>query len=66
MYSLLMSGGGLNIECPAVFGGNHLGMLFFISISVFDEIKASKQNISRWDAAFCSVTSGAILFAYVP
>ena len=26
----------------------------------------SKQNSPRWDAAFCGVTSGAILFAYVP
>ena len=25
-----------------------------------------KQNSPRWDAAFCGVTSGAILFAYVP
>ena len=32
----------------------------------FDEIPPSKQNSPRWDAAFCGVTSGAILFAYVP
>ena len=25
-----------------------------------------KQNSPRWDAAFCGVTYGAILFAYVP
>ena len=25
----------------------------------------SKQNSPKWDAAFCGVTSGAILFAYV-
>ena len=39
---------------------------FFICISVFDKIHESKQNSPRWDAAFCGVTSGAILFAYVP
>ena len=32
----------------------------------FDEISLSKQNSPRWDASFCGVTSGAILFAYVP
>ena len=31
-----------------------------------DENHLSKQNSPRWDAAFCGVTSGAILFAYVP
>ena len=40
-------------------------MFFIIFISYFDEISLSKQNSLRWDAAFCSVTSGAILFAYV-
>ena len=25
----------------------------------------SKQNSPRWDAAFCGVTSGAMLFVYV-
>ena len=34
--------------------------------SFFDEIPVSKQNSPRWDAALCGVTSGAILFAYVP
>ena len=33
----------------------------------YDEISSlRKQNSPRWDAAFCGVTSGAILFAYVP
>ena len=32
-------------------------------IPFFDEIPPSKQNSLRWDAAFCGVTSGAILFA---
>ena len=36
-----------------------------ICIQFFDEIPLSKQNSPRWDAAFCGVTSGAILFAYV-
>ena len=35
-------------------------------ISLFDEILVSKQNSPGRDAAFCSVTSEAILFAYVP
>ena len=38
----------------------------YICISFFDEIQVSKQNGPRWDAAFCGVTSRAILFAYVP
>ena len=38
----------------------------FFCISLFDEIPVSKQNGPRWDAAFCGVTSRAILFAYVP
>ena len=41
-------------------------MYFFIVISFFDETRVSKQNSPRSDAAFCGVTSGAILFAYVP
>ena len=38
---------------------------FFFVISFFDENRISKQNSPRWDAAFCGVPSGAILFAYV-
>ena len=34
-------------------------------IQFFDENSLSKQNSTRWDAAFCGVTFGAILFAYV-
>ena len=30
-----------------------------------DKFPASKQNSPRWDATFCGVTSGVILFAYV-
>ena len=33
---------------------------------IFYEIPISKQNSPRWDAAFCGVTSGAMVFAYVP
>ena len=40
--------------------------LIFIFISFFDIISPCKQNIPRWHAAFCGVTSEAILFAYVP
>ena len=35
-------------------------------IHFFDEFSLSKQNSPRCDAAYCGVTSGAILFAYVP
>ena len=41
-------------------------IFFFIYILFFDEIHVSKQNSPSWDAAYCGVTSGAILFAYVP
>ena len=34
--------------------------------SLFDEFSLSKQNSLRCDTAFCGVTSGAILFVYVP
>ena len=37
-----------------------------IFISFFDGNQNSKENSPRWDAAFCGVTSGGILFAYVP
>ena len=39
---------------------------FYFSFSFFNEISLCKQNSPRWDAAFCGVTSGAILFAYFP
>ena len=38
----------------------------FIFFLFFYEYPLSKQNSPRWDTAFCGVTSGAILFAYVP
>ena len=41
------------------------GVIFHF-ISFFDENQNCKQNSPRWDAAFCGVTSGAVLFAYVP
>ena len=34
-------------------------------ISFLYESHVSKQSSPRWDATFCGVTSGAILFAYV-
>ena len=40
--------------------------VFLFSLFFFDEIYVSKQNSSRWDAAFHDVTAGAIMFAYVP
>ena len=36
---------------------------FWIFIPFFDAIPVSKENRPRWDAAFCGVSSGAILFA---
>ena len=51
----------------------HLGEATFImrGISsdfkyILDENPLSKQNSPRWDAEFCGVTSGAILFAHAP
>ena len=41
------------------------GVLFHFYF-IFDEIHVNKQNSPRWDAAFCGVISGAILFAFVP
>ena len=38
---------------------------YFLSL-FFDKITLCKQNCPRWDAAFCGVSSGAILFVYVP
>ena len=43
-----------------------LGVFGVIFISFFHEISLCKQNSPRWDAAFCGITSGAILFANVP
>ena len=42
--------------------GSKFPFLFFL----FGENYVSKQNSPRLDAAFCGVTSGAILFVYVP
>ena len=39
---------------------------FYFFIQFFDEFSLSKQISPRWDAAFCGVTSGAVLFANVP
>ena len=39
---------------------------YFYFFSFFDEIPVSKQNSIIWEAAFCGVTSAALLFAYVP
>ena len=51
-------------ESTLIFRG--INSIFFIFISFFDEIPESKQKSPRWDAAFCGVTFGAILFANVP
>ena len=40
--------------------------MIFNFYPIFDEFSLSKQNSPRSDAAFCGVTSGAMLFAYVP
>ena len=54
----------INWMSPLSFVGV-LGVIFNL-ISFFDEIPPNKQNSPRWDAAFCCVPSGAILFACVP
>ena len=54
-------------ESTFIFRGflGALGVIFhFISFSGKNHI--SKQNSPRWDAAKRGVTSGAIMFAYVP
>ena len=50
------------IESSFVLGASGV---IFIFISFFNEFPLSNHNSSRWDAAFCGVTSGAILFTYV-
>ena len=50
-------------EPTFIFRG--IGSIFFIFISFFDENQVRKQNSPSRDAAFCGVTSGAILFACV-
>ena len=43
-----------------------VSIFFYFFISFFDEFPVNKQNSPRSDTAFCGVTSGDILFAYVP
>ena len=45
-----------------IFRGVRSDFYFFFYL-IFDEISACKQNSPRWDAAFCGVTSWAMLFA---
>ena len=51
-------------ESTFIFKGVRIDFYFFISF--LDKIALCKQNSPRWDAAFCGVSSGAMLFAYVP
>ena len=51
-------------ESTFIFRGVRSDFYFFISF--FEEISLCKQNSPRWDAAFCDVTSGAMMFVYVP
>ena len=51
-------------ESTFIFRGVMCDFYFFFSF--LDEISLCKQNSPRWEAAFCGVTSGAMLFAYVP
>ena len=65
------TGNSLNPSVTNGLGhGYHLdGYTFILGALgvIFYEISSSKQNSPRWDAAFCGVTSDAIiLFAYVP
>ena len=50
-------------ESNSVLGASGVILNF---IQFFDESSLSKQKSPRWDAAFCGVTSGAIVFAYAP
>ena len=47
-----------------------MSLLTFVGASegflLSDEIHVSKQTSPKWDATFCGVTSGAILFALCP
>ena len=52
-------------ESSFILGASGRTFANFIPFFFFDLIPLSKQNSHRWDAAFCGVTSGAILFAYV-
>ena len=51
-------------EPTLVFRGIRSSFSFLLNFS--DANHKSKQNSLRWDAAFCGVTSGAILVACVP
>ena len=51
-------------DCTASLRGSRSYSNFYLRI--FDENPLSKQNSPRWDAAICGVTSGAMLFVYVP
>ena len=51
-------------EFILIFRG--VGSFFFFFFSFFDEISLCKQNSPRCDAAFCGVTSGAMLFCLCP
>ena len=50
-------------ESTFIFRGVRSSFSFFVSF--FDEINVRKQKSPIWGTAFCSVISGAILFAYV-
>ena len=51
-------------ESTFIFRGTRSNFSFFISF--FNESHESKQNSPKYDATFCGVASGAILYAYVP
>ena len=51
-------------ELTFIFRDVRSDFFFLILSHFFDEITFSKQNSPRWDAKFCGVTSGAVMFAY--
>ena len=51
-------------ESTVILGAS--GVIFNCFIIFFNEFSLIKQNNPRWAAAFCGVTSGAMMFAYVP
>ena len=54
----------VSVEFTVILGASWLILNFN---PYFDEIPLRKQNSPRWDIhAFCCVTTGVMLFAYVP
>ena len=66
MTSNLHVTNGFPILCVSPFLFLGISGVNFHLYFIFYEKHVCKENSPRWDAAFCGVTSGAILFTYVP